>query len=296
MSARFPALDTPRYVLGEGPAWHAPTGTLSWVDIDDGLVLSAPFDGERIGPVRTRALGGVVGCAVPLDSGRFLVALEAWIGVVDEAGALAERSRALLGTNQRFNDGKIDPQGRFVVGSLRRQGGADGRQVLLRLEHDGAITTLDDDLDLANGLGWSPDGEVLYSIDSARRVVYARRYGERVGPRSVLVEVDGMPDGMTVDDDGNLWITVIDGCAVRCHRPDGTLVPERTIDLGRLHPASAEFAGPALDRLVITTGFPRLEYGADHALRSPSDGAVIVAVPGSRGLPPTPWSPVPLPG
>jgi sugar lactone lactonase YvrE len=288
-------LPTPRYVLGEGPVWTPDTGRLSWIDIDHGLVMSAPFGDGRLGEVTTLEVGGPVGCAIPISGGRFLVSLEAWLGILHPDGRL-EKSRALIPANRRFNDGKIDPQGRLVVGSLRRWGGPDGNQVLVRLEHDGTLTVLDDRLNLSNGLGWSPDGQTLYHADSSDRVVYARSYaGGAAGERQVFAKLEGMPDGLTIDADGNLWVTLLDRSRVDCYSPVGARRADRTVDLPGLHPASVEFAGPGLDELVITTGFPRLENDRDRELRTEGDGALVVVDVGATGVAPTPWVDAPLP-
>lgn len=287
-------LASPQYVLGEGPVWSPSTSTLSWIDIDDGRVMSAELRAGELGPITTLQVGGQVGAAIPVSGGRFLVSLEAWIGLLHPDGSI-DKSRALIPTNRRFNDGKIDPQGRFVVGSIRRFGGVDGRQHLLRLEHDGSITVIDDTLNMSNGLGWSPDGAWLYHVESHERRVYRRSYVDGVaGARETFLQLEGLPDGMTVDADGSLWITLLDRHQVVCHDSDGHRLPERTIDLGDLHPASVEFAGEALDQLVITTGFPWLDIDVG-VTRAPGDGVLIVVDPGVRGLAPTPWRDAPVP-
>ncbi|SBS72303.1 SMP-30/gluconolactonase/LRE family protein [uncultured Microbacterium sp.] len=289
-------LETAPYVLAEGPVWDPSTRRLSWVDIDDGRVMSAILDADgSLGDVTTLQVGGQVGAAIPAGGGRFLVSLEAWIGILHPDGSI-DKSRALIPTNRRFNDGKIDPQGRFVVGSIRRFGGVDGRQHLLRLEHDGSITVLDDTLNMSNGLGWSPDGEWLYYAESHDRLVYRRSYiGGVAGPRDTFLRLDGLPDGMTVDADGRLWVTQLDLGRIDCFAPDGSRLEERTIALDAAHPTSVEFAGPDLDVLVITTGFPWLD-GDVGVTRSDGDGRLLtLRLPGVRGLAPTAWREAPLP-
>jgi len=295
ISAGGPALlETPRYVLGEGPAFDAATGRLSWIDIEEGLVLAAPFSHVGLGPIRTLELGGVVGCALPLSGGRFLVALESWIGVLHPSGRI-EKSTPLGPAGSRFNDGKIDPQGRLVVGTLRRWSVAEDQR-LIRLESDGSIAVLDDDLHQSNGLGWSPDGSVFYNADTHLGRIYRRSYVDGVaGRRSTFADLDGVPDGLTVDTDGNLWITIFDRERVDCYAPDGTRQAHRTVELPGYHPASVEFAGPRRDRLVVTSGYPRLDGGADSALRTELDGGLLTVEVGATGVAPTSWAEIPLP-
>ncbi|MET0885684.1 MAG: SMP-30/gluconolactonase/LRE family protein [Mycetocola sp.] len=287
-------LATPRYFLCEGPAWDGARATVSWVDIEEGLVVSAPYQDGVLGELTTIEVGGVVGCAIPLGDGRFLVSLESWIGILHPSGRL-EKSRALIPANRRFNDGKIDPQGRLVVGSLRRAN-TDDTQHLIRLEHDGTVTVLDADLHQSNGLGWSADGSVFYNADTSVGIIFRRSYIDGVaGGREVFVDMDGIPDGLTVDTDGNVWVTVFDGERVDCYAPDGTRLVERTIHLPGRHPSSVEFVGPGLDDLIVTTGFPRMEDPAAMALKTHHDGELYVTRPGARGVATTPWHEIPLP-
>jgi sugar lactone lactonase YvrE len=295
-SATLTPLSTPRYFLGEGPAWDAAARTVSWIDIEEGLVVSAPWQDGGIGELTTLEVGGLVGAAIPIAGGRFLITLACWIGILHPNGRI-EKSRALIPGGRRFNDAKIDPQGRFVFGSLH-QSRNDDAQVLLRLEHDGSITTLDTDLHQSNGLGWSPDGSVFYNADTSAGLIYRRPYVDGVaGERSVFVQVDedGRPDGLTVDTDGNLWVTVFNGGRIDCYRADGSRDVDRTIRLDDHHPASVEFVGPDLDDLLITTGYPRIDDPAAMALQSARDGEVFLTRVGARGIPATPWREIPLP-
>ncbi len=252
-------LDTENFILSEGPTWDAAGGRVGWVDIEAGRILSAPWsDGEgRVGVASSISIGEYVGCAVPLAHGRALAALTRQLAIVDADGTI-RRSRELVPQGSRFNDGKVDPAGRLVVGTLGLgigEGGWD--HLLMRLEFDGTMTILDDDLGLSNGLGWSPDGTTFYSIDTHRNTVFRREYdlhGTNVGVREeFLVLSDGHPDGMTVDVDGNLWIAIWGGNEVRCYDASGRRVHGATISVDAPHVSSVEFAGPELDRLVITT-------------------------------------------
>jgi sugar lactone lactonase YvrE len=109
--ARLHHLDTPSYFLGEGPVWTPPTETLSWSDIDDGLVLSAAYSAARLGEITTLQVGGPVGCAIPISRGRFLVSLEAWLGILHPNGRL-EHDTGVPGTD---GDGAL-----VVVDTLAR--------------------------------------------------------------------------------------------------------------------------------------------------------------------------------
>lgn len=286
------------YILSEGPVWDPATGRLTWVDIEAGLLLSAelmePAEGPTLGPVTEMPLGEYVGCALPLDGERFLVALTRQLALVD-ADSTISRGSILASEGQRFNDGKIDPQGRLIVGTLWLEGeGADNR--LIRLEHDGSITTLDEDLQLSNGLGWSPDGSVFYSTDTPAGKIYRRSYGpDAVGQRENFITFDDgvFPDGLTVDAEGNLWVAIWGGSGVQIFNPDGTQRTDLGLRIAAPHSSSVTFAGAELDIAVVTSASRDLT--AEERTQYPDAGGLFLARTQTRGLPPTPWKEVPLP-
>lgn len=293
------AADAGTYILSEGPVWDAPAGRLWWVDIEDGAVLRAVFtEGggtPALGVVDRIELGEYVGCAIPGPGGEVLVALTRQLALVSGDGVV-RRSAALLPEGQRFNDGKVDPQGRLVVGSLWLGDIDVPGNTLLRLEHDGSITTIDDDLVLSNGLGWSPDGDVFYSIDTGRRTVFRRGYGsDEMGEREAfLVFDDGeWPDGMAVDADGNLWIAVWGGSGVRVFGADGRRRPELELSIAAPHCSSIAFAGRQLDIAVVTSASRDLSRRERREL--PGAGGLFLSRVGVIGLPITPWVVADLP-
>lgn len=287
---------TPNYVLSEGPVWHGPTATLVWVDIEAGLVLRGELDDRgHISVIRRTELGEYVGCAIPLDDDRMLVALTRRLAIVDADGSV-DRGSELLPAHQRFNDGSIDPQGRLVVGSLALSGDANDN-VLLRLETTGELTVLDDDLGLSNGLGWSPDGTVFYSTDTDARTIYRRSYGaDVVGQREPFIVFDeGVnPDGLTIDAAGRLWVAIWGGHGIRVFDDRGDELADLGASIPPPHLSSVAFAGPALDQLVITSASRDLDEA--ERMRWPDAGGLFTAHPDARGLPATPWVETPLPG
>ncbi|MEM7442661.1 MAG: SMP-30/gluconolactonase/LRE family protein [Pseudomonadota bacterium] len=130
----------------------------------------------------------------------------------------------------RFNDGKYDRKGRFWIGSIAFNL-TKGAGSLYRIDPDGTSTVMETDLTLPNGLGWSRDRRTMYLVETAERVVYAYDFDEITGDlsnRRVLIRFDddtmGSPDGMDVDDEGNLWIAMWDGWSIRKYAPDGTFL------------------------------------------------------------------------
>lgn len=285
---------TPSYVLSEGPVWDPDTGRLTWVDIEAGAVLTAPLTAEGIGAISRIDVGEQVGCALPLGDGRVVVALTRRLAILEVDGSLS-RSSELLPEGHRFNDGAVDPQGRLVVGSLTL-GEPAGDDVLLRLEHDGAVTVLDDDLQLSNGLGWSPDGSVMYSADTEAGVIYRRPYPDGAhGTREPFIELaEGVfADGLTVDAEGRVWVAMWGGARVQVFDADGRLVEGQGIRIDAPHATSIAFAGEELDVAVVTSA--SRDLSAHQRAEHPFAGGLWIARPATRGRAATRWLEGPLP-
>ena len=297
------------YSLGEGPVWDAPRSRLLWVDIDTGTVHEGRLDGDRITPTASHEVDSTVGAVAVSAAGDLLVAAARDLRVLTADGQQLPPGPRILpaSTRSRLNDGACDPAGRFLVGSLELVE-PDGAQVLVRVEPDGAVTVLDDDLNLSNGLAWSPDGKVLYSIDSVPGIVYTRAYnaetggtaepggaaetgGTATGPRRELLRTGGLPDGMCVDAEGCLWIAVWGKGEVRRYTADGELIG--VIETDALNVTCPAFVGPDLDRLLITTATSGLS--PEHLRGSPDSGHLLLADVGVAGLPVAAWSGEPWP-
>ena len=184
-----------------------------------------------------------------------------------------------------MNDGAADTAGNYLVGSMALDD-RTGQERLWRLEHDGRVSVLDEDLTLSNGLGWSPDGGVLYSVDSGPGRVWARDYdpgsGE-VGARRPFADLgEETPDGLTVDSQGTVWVAVYSAGEVRGLASTGEQVD--VIRVGPLPATSCAFVGPELRTLLITTAAQE----QDH----PDAGKLFTAEMSVTGLPTTAWRPV----
>ncbi|MWV60061.1 SMP-30/gluconolactonase/LRE family protein [Rathayibacter sp. VKM Ac-2754] len=283
---------TPSYILSEGPVWDAGTGRVTWVDIEAGAVLSAPLTAEGIGAISRSDVGEQVGCALPLGDGRVLVALTRCLAILEVDGSLT-RGSELLPEGHRFNDGSIDPQGRLVVGSLTL-GESVGDDVLLRLEHDGSVTVLDHDLRLSNGLGWSPDGSVMYSVDTESGVVHRRSYPGESARETFLEPEEGVfVDGITVDSEGRLWCAIWGGSGVRVYDAEGRRVEGEGIAVDAPHVSSIAFAGEELDVAIVSSA--SRDLSAEERAAHPFAGGLWTARPGVRGLPATRWVEARLP-
>lgn len=265
---------------GEGPSWDPAAGRLIWVDLERGIVHSwDPATGED-DPVE---VGQPVGAAVSRAGGGLALALRDGFALLDPG---SERPRMVADTEadkpgNRMNDGKCDSSGRFWAGTMAFDSEA-GAGALYRLDPDGNVTTVLENVTISNGLDWSPDEELMYFIDSPELRVdvfdYDRVTGAVENRRPLLSTPEelGVPDGMTLDAEGFLWVAFYGGGRVRRYAPDGALEREELLPVA--YTTSCAFGGEALERLFVTTS--RLELDSDDTSAA---GAVFELDPGTRG-------------
>lgn len=277
-----------RSLLGEGPCWSPRDGALYWVDI---LTPSIHRFDIGTGQDSEIKLGAMVSLAIPKATGGLLVATPGGLMTFDDAtkrlSLLCHPESERPGN--RYNDGKCDRMGRLWVGSLD-MGTAANRGNLFRVDPDGAWKKMDTGFTVANGLGWSPDNKLMYFTDSIRRTIYVYDFdllsGSITNRRSFITlgASDGTPDGLTVDEEGCLWVAVWDAWRVSRYSPQGEELLRIRMPVPR--PTSCCFGGPDLDTLYVTSASVRLN---EEALRSaPLSGSLFaVRVPGVRGLPET---------
>ncbi len=238
---------------GEGPIWWH--DALYYVDIEGHFVRR--FD-PVTGDERSWNVGQRVGTVVPRDSGGLVIAGDHGFLFLDEkTGALSPIADPEADKpDNRFNDGKCSPDGRFFAGtiSLTKKTG-DAR--LYRLDPDLTLHEAFGPVTNSNGIIWSIDGSCVYYIDTPRKEVLAFDYdhGHLRNLRTVIstTHIDASPDGMTIDSQGNLWIAFCHGACVACFSPD-TGEELRRIDLPCLETTACAFGGPDLADLYVTTG------------------------------------------
>ncbi len=275
-----------RAVLGEGPLWNTREKRLYWVDIDPGLIhVFDPVSGAD----KTVAMGRMVGCLAFCRSGGLLAA---GAGGVFELESLDQPARLIANPFEydpqiRFNDGKVDPKGRFWAGTYHMLRVAH-RAALYCLEPNRSLRTVLVGLTNSNGLGWSPDGTVFYHIDTPTLEVSAFDFDAETGQiadRRCVVRFsgdDGRPDGLAVDAEGRLWIAQFDGGRVSCWDPKSGRRRE-VVELPCARVTSCAFGGPMLDELYITTARKGLDESRLRA--EPAAGGLFVVRPGVCGTP-----------
>ncbi|MBC7632614.1 SMP-30/gluconolactonase/LRE family protein [Aeromicrobium sp.] len=305
----------PIYPLAEGPLWDAAHGRVIWVDIMKGLVLEGMLEGDRLTVVAEHRFDGYVGAVACAENGSLLVAETRGLTLLAPDGTRTAGPELICQDlipperPSRFNDGVCDAAGRFLVGTLSlttlslttqslqaRPTAVPREERLWQVGPEGA-TIIDDDLGLSNGLAFSPDGSLFYSVDSIPGTVWVRDYDQTTGHtgerRVFLPAGDGTPDGLAVDAAGRLWIAIWDRAEIRCHSPAGDLL--ETIDVPAPHPTSVAFVGPDLDQLLITTEQHAADAHDDAVIGRELSGSLFLCRPGVVGLAPHLWSGHPSP-
>jgi sugar lactone lactonase YvrE len=301
--ARVGTPNAARHMLAEGPVWRSaradtPRGSILWVDIVAGTVFEGELTSQErrddtITVLQTWQFSGMVGAAVPGPDGSILVAAQDRLVIVAADGTRTDGPRIVAdGDTSRCNDGACDPAGRLLIGTVTfdELGGHDR---LARVEDDGSVRLLDDDLSISNGIAWSPDGGTLYNADTLTQVIWARDYdagveGEfgAIGPRREQFRLDGYPDGICVDADGNLWAAIWGTGEVRCYSPAGEVLA--SVEVPAPHVSSVCFVGEELDRLLVTTASRDLDETG--LAQYPDAGRLFLADVGVVGTPTHPWS------
>ena len=283
-----------RYRLAEGPVWDGVGNRVLWVDIPDGAVHVGELHDGSIVPTAAHHVDTTVGAVAVAADGALLVAGHRNVHLLSASGVATEVARLVPeDEKRRLNDGKCDPGGRFLVGTLAL-GDAVGES-LYQVDPDHGVVVVDDDLQMSNGLAWSPDGHVLYSVDTTPGIVWRRpydpgsgRWGER---REAFRVTGGLPDGICVDTDGNLWVAVWGPGEVRRFTPRGELID--LVAVPAPYTSCVTFAGPELDTLVISTAIDDLSPAQLAA--HPESGALFTAEVDARGLPTSTWGRPPSP-
>jgi sugar lactone lactonase YvrE len=216
--------------------------------------------------VETITVDRPVGAVAPAIGGGYVLAAGTGFVYVDDAGAVEELAQPEAGrTDVRMNDGACDPQGRFWAGTMAYDE-SPGAGVLYRLELDGTCTRVLSGLTIANGIGWSPDGATMYLADSGTGLVEAFAFDGATGDLSehrtlVRIQQPGVvPDGLTVDQEGGIWVALWGGGAVVRYGPHGA--PLATVRLPVDQPTSCAFGGAELATLFVTTARAGLDEAA----------------------------------
>jgi sugar lactone lactonase YvrE len=273
--------------LAEGPVWDPSRGLLRWVDILPGRVHALdPVSGEHT----WFDAGDPVGAVGLTRSGRLVLALVDGFALADHDGQRLTRlpGFSIDRTVSRFNDGKPDPWGSFWAGTMAWDERNGPPCSLYRLGPDGTVIELLRDVGLSNGLDWTDDRRLFYYADSNTGRVDLfdtdPDTGALVGRRPFVTvkPAEGVPDGLTLDAEGCVWLAVWDSGELRRYTPGGRL--DTVVRLPARQVTSAAFGGADLRTLYITTA--REGYSDADLRAQPHAGDIFACTPGVTGRPP----------
>ncbi len=273
-------------VLGEGPIWNDKKGQLYWIDIERRqLHMYTPGTGRsKSFPTNER-----IGTVVPVASGGALVALQNGIFTMNLSNGAMKLINNPLDTvaDVRFNDGKCDPAGRFWVGSMAMND-KQGTASLYMMNDQHQVKKILDNVTISNGIIWSLDQKTMYYIDTPTMQIQAFDFdvttGNITNPRVVVSVPEGMgaPDGMTIDEEGMLWVGMWGGRAVARFNPENGKLMQK-IEVPAVNITACAFGGAQLDTLYITTATQGMS--AEQLKKYPHAGGLFAFVPGVKGVP-----------
>ena len=255
-------LTTSNAELGEGPMWDADSQQIIWVDILKGQINQVDLNGNIGIPV---LLDEAVGAVAQTESGNLIAATPSGLVDIEKSKRVCQLPNQ--DPNLRMNDGKADPLGRFVGGTMTFGDPEPKAGSLWSFGPEGVQCILDG-VTISNGLDWSDDGKSMFYIDTPTQRIDSFDYDldtGRIGNRRTLIEIPvsmGSPDGMCVDAEGGIWVALWGGGSV-IRIVDSKIV--KIIEIPTPQVTSVAFVGADLDQLVITT--------ASIGLKEQQDGA-----------------------
>jgi len=269
--------------LGEGPVWDPINSQLYWVDINAGRYFKATFPdetvesfeiGQRLGALALRTKGGVV------------MAAENGFGFFEETTltfTLLENFSRDNHPQIRFNDGAVDPHGRFFAGTMDMKEQAPLGK-LYRLDKDLTLHQLEENIYVSNGMGWSLDNQTFFYIDTLTHCVAAYDYDLATGNivnkrRFIQFSNKEYPDGMTIDSEGGFWIAFWGGAKIGHFDAQGKHIED--IQVPALQPTSCCFGGPNMTTLFITSAARGLS--AKQMEEQPLNGRLFMLETNTKG-------------
>lgn len=261
---------------GEGPIfWEE---HLIYVDIEGHALIR--LNGET-GSEETWEMDERIGTVVPMQEGGFLCAGDSGIYSFDpDSGTKTNLAdpEADKRPENRFNDGKCDPSGRFWAGTIstvKKTGDAN----LYMLDLQGNLSLKVPGVTNSNGICWNAEASAMYYIDTPTKKILAYPFENEtgsLGEPSLVVDTgmagwEGSPDGMTIDAAGKLWVAMCHGGTVlRIDPLSGDLLGQ--VDFPCVETTACAFGGPNLERLFVTTGL--------HKTLEEPDAGKVFAVDG----------------
>lgn len=272
--------------LGEGPVWDEINQCILWIDIVNECIIEHNIIS---GSERKTPTGSMIGSFAIMENGNFIAALQDGIVIIDRITGMKKTISTPEKniTSNRFNDGKCSPDGHFWAGSMSLNE-TDPSGFLYSINGDFNILQHEKGLTISNGLCWSLDKKYFYFIDTPTLQVVRYDYSNRrIENKTSLIHIDasadGYPDGMTIDEEGKLWIAHWGGWQVTRWDPEkGEKIDSIKLPVSQV--TSLCFGGKQFDEMYITSA--RRGLTEEQLMIEPLAGATFqVRNSGYRGLP-----------
>jgi len=267
-------------VLVESIVWDPAAEHLLWTDITLGTLTTSNAAGHVESSV---PLPPPLASFQPRAGGGWVAALGDSVVVTDARGTIEREIARVAHTTEgnRFNEGKCDPFGRFLVGSMNVTTG-EPDAALYSVEPDGAIRVLRGGFGVTNGIEWSDDGSVMYVTDTSTSTIYRGSYGPdgELGELEPFI-VGAAHDGLVRDDEGCSWSAIYGGGRVERYGPDGSHL--ETVELPAPNVTSVAFGGPDMSTLFVGTA--RENASEEDLEQHPHAGAVFAVPTRVHGFP-----------
>lgn len=267
---------------GEGPVWDPESQQFYWVDLMQGQFFIGDWASSR---VETHVIGQPLGVLALREKGGVVMALRDGFFTYDTHKRTLEEVQPTEAevAATRFNDGAVDPQGRFWAATMTY----DGRKPignLYCLDESGAVQRQEQNLMLPNGMGWSMDRSTYFFADTERHVIYAYDYDLETGSlsnRRNFIEFgpEGFPDGLTVDVNDHLWVAMWQEAKISHFDEEGRKVEDIALPVS--HPTSCCFGGPERKHLLITTS--QRPLSPEQKKAAPLAGGCLMLETGTTG-------------
>ncbi|MBX9966740.1 SMP-30/gluconolactonase/LRE family protein [Priestia aryabhattai] len=249
--------------LLEGPLWDEENQKLVLVDILDKKLLT--YD-PKTTTLEDIALPSVVTSVSKTNHSKLIVSTRNQLLLVDKNKKNHEEYIRLdtLEQTMRFNDGKCDPYNRFWVGTMSEED-EEGKAQLYVVDEKGVIKSAKEGLSVSNGLAWNRAGDKFFLVDSPKNKIMSYSFSKettRLENEKVVIDLsnmDGFPDGMTIDEHDRLWVALWGGSKVICVDPDKGEIIE-SIHLPVSNVTCCTFGGDDLQTLFITTAKEEEKY------------------------------------
>jgi sugar lactone lactonase YvrE len=274
-------------IVGESPLWHMQERRLYWVDIQGKEV-------HRFDPATARnetfSLPDIVTCLAFRKQGGLVLTLRKNFAFFDPDSGKLEMLASVEADkpDNRFNDGRVDPQGRFWAGTMGNTAWDQPVGSLYRFDPDQTLTRMQSNVACSNGTAWSPDGRIMYYTESFRYAIFAYDFDASTGTltnRRVFAAVDrqlgAFPDGLCVDAEGGVWSNQVGIGRVVRYDPAGNITCEIQLPVPRA--CGCAFGGDDLQTLFITSA--RETMTTQDLQKAPLSGSLFAVKTGMKGLP-----------